>query len=445
MRNTNSIFNKRIPTLLGILLLLSGLAITTVLVRNGTLTISRASPSETPNNIQVSNITDTSFVVSYTTASKTLGAVTIRTSDGTKTFFDERTTQNTQTSLYNVHFIALTTLTPKTTYTFSIQSGGSIFLNNGVPFTVTTGATLPVPNQKQLLQGTIVTDSNAFPQEAIVYAKTSQSQIISTLLQTNGSYTLDLSSLRTANGNAYQSVQPFDLVQMQIDGGEGSSTIVLLAKQAASVPQIILSQDYDFTLATPLITRPPQTASFPVFANPQSLGKAISVQSLPTGIIDQRPVFKGIASPGASVTIEIHSTSPLDSSVQADQNGNWSYRPPMDLAPGQHTISITAPSANGISKTITQTFTVYAAGTQVNQPATPSATITPFVLSTPTTIPTIPPRLLTSVPSPTLTPIVITRLITPTPIPLGSSIVPTVGVAGLATVVSGILLFLLHF
>ena len=73
MRNT--IWQKRIPTLLGILFITIGIGITTYLIKTGVLFTTKAGPSEDPHNVRITNITDSSFTVSYTTANKVVGSV----------------------------------------------------------------------------------------------------------------------------------------------------------------------------------------------------------------------------------------------------------------------------------------------------------------------------------------------------------------------------------
>ena len=76
---------------------------------------------------------------------------------------------------------------------------------------------------------------------------------------------------------------------------------------------------------------------------------------------------------------------------------------------------------SGILRTITQSFTVFASGTQVSESATPSATpvVTPTSVPISTPIPTSVPTIIPTIPvSPTLAPIAtITPVISPIPAP----------------------------
>ena len=129
---------------------------------------------------------------------------------------------------------------------------------------------------------------------------------------------------------------------------------------------------------------------------------------------DQQPQFNGLALPNQEVTVTIHSEESIETKVTSDANGVWRFRPEQPLSPGQHTITIVTRDAFGLLRSITQSFTVFAQGTQVNQSATPSATPT-LSLPTKTPTPTIKP---TNTPTPTRTP-------TPTPRVIGQALTPT--------------------
>ena len=127
--------------------------------------------------------------------------------------------------------------------------------------------------------------------------------------------------------------------------------------------------------------------------------------------MDSRPLIRGTALPNQKVKIKIESEVIIDE-VIADSNGLWSYRPPNSIPPGQHKITIETIDSFGVSKILTQNFTVFASGSQVAEAATPSATPT----STP--IPTTPPKT-TIIPTSTPTPTVILSItIPPTQIPI---------------------------
>jgi len=68
-------WDRRIPTLFGILLITIGVGITTFLVNQGVLFKSNASLTNQPQNVRITNITGNSFTVSYQTESKVIGSL----------------------------------------------------------------------------------------------------------------------------------------------------------------------------------------------------------------------------------------------------------------------------------------------------------------------------------------------------------------------------------
>jgi Bacterial Ig domain/Bacterial Ig-like domain len=60
-----------------------------------------------------------------------------------------------------------------------------------------------------------------------------------------------------------------------------------------------------------------------------------------------RPTFSGTATPGSTITIEIHS-EPIILTTVANTDGGWSITPPQDLPNGDHTVTVTA-SKDGVS------------------------------------------------------------------------------------------------
>lgn len=91
-----------------------------------------------PVNLQVSNIRDTSFTVSWTTAANEIGQVKLL--DG-PTFNDDRGASFSSVT----HYVTLSGLQTNHAYAFDVISGGSTYNNNNAHWTVKTGPTLAPP------------------------------------------------------------------------------------------------------------------------------------------------------------------------------------------------------------------------------------------------------------------------------------------------------------
>ncbi len=470
-------WDKRIPTLFGILLITLGVGITTFLVNQGVLFKSNASLTDQPQNVRITNITGESFTISYETGSKVIGSLNYGEDQKLgKPALDDRDQQAGNLTSYNIHNITVRNLSPQTKYFFSITSGQETYINSGQPFEVTTGTKLSEspPNQDPI-SGKILLSNGNPPGEAIVYVTADNSQVISTLVKPDGSYILPLNSLRIDDFSSYYNFPSNGVVKMLIFGDSLTSNILLTLSQTRPIPTIMLSKDYDFRESqSPVSALSGNSASFPTFT---STASASSPQILTPknnqALTDQQPLFKGTSAPNQNIKIIIHSDQVVQTNVTADQNGNWSYRPPSNLSPGTHTITIQAKDTSGILKTITQSFVVYAAGQQINPPVvsgTPTISLAPTKIPSPTKIPaptkipspTVPAP--TKIPSPTITSTVntipsitlmpsITQtqtkggvIISPTQKPLpptGNPSIITAGIVGAVVTLVGGLLFLL--
>jgi hypothetical protein len=423
-----SIWDRRIPTLLGLAILLTGTIFTVFVANKKQLTTVNALNSSQPQNVRITNISDTSFTVSYTTESKVTGSVNFG-KDNTlgQNALDDRDQAKKTVNEYMIHSITVKNLEPSTKYFFSITSGRQIYTTNGKNFEVTTAAPLDgQSNQPVVLEGNITTTSGLPPSEAIVYLTADNSQVISYLTDQNGHYKFVLSKVRTNDLSSFYNFVQNQTLKMLIIGDKGSSRVII-SVPANKIPTITLSKDYDFT-------NPKQATPSANFDKSLSLPKNQSTQSAYPKIIspqkdekllEQQPIFKGTAVPGEDVQIVIHSSNSLQAVVTADSLGNWSYQPTTPLSPGTHTITITTKNSLGILQTLTQSFVVYA-----------------------------------STETPTPTPEIVTNTITPTPnlindnatisatstgqLPQsGNPFIIIIGIGGLIVSFIGILLFLL--
>ncbi len=446
----NSIWEKRISTFLALFMITIGIVATSFLVKRGTNFIGKAGPSELPQNILVTNISDTSFTVSYKTSDSVLGTISFGTDKNLgSNSLDDRDQIDGNVKNYNIHSITAKNLKPKTLYFFIILSGQNTFSNNGQSFEVTTGPLLENNPPDQLpLSGKTVLSNGSPPKEGIVYLTTEKSQTFSSLIKSDGSYIIPLNSLRSSDLTSYSILSKTQPLKMFFMAQDEESNVLISSKDINPVPLVTLSKDYDFTANNTPSASSSGRIGFPSLQATENIkDPKIIIPKEDQTFTDSQPLFKGTASPGASLKIIINSQTALETEVKADNNGSWTYRPTNPLSVGEHTISIITKDKFGISKTITQAFTVYAQGSQVTESATPSATptltITPTLLPTITVFPTITPFPTTTlIPAPTSTPIPLNTPI-PTIAPSGNSSVATFGVLGAITTSIGILLFLL--
>ncbi|HSW96268.1 MAG TPA: Ig-like domain-containing protein [Candidatus Saccharimonadales bacterium] len=425
-----SFWNKRIPTLLALLLIVIGIGTTAFITRTGTIFRSGASPSESPKNIRVTNINDTSFTVTYTTDTPTLGSISFGKdlSLGTVLLDDRDQTTNTP-HVYTVHTVTVKNLFPNTQYFFSIISGDTKYMNNATPFTATTGPTITGASPlQQVVSGAVTLPAGNNGSGALVYLQIPNGQIVSTVTDIQGNYHISLATIRTPDLLQYASVTKTDTISLIFTDGTAISHVATTL-QNFPMPGIILSQDYDFTIGStptgiPIANEP---IGFPLFSTlPNIESPAIIIPQPNQNFTDSQPQFKGLAQPNATVTIIIHSDAAIQTQIIADGNGQWVFRPETALSSGSHTITISTPDASGSIKTITQNFTIFPSGSQVFETATPSATTIPTI--SPTSGVTLTPTTTTAV-SPTIE-TSITLTVTPT---IGATATPEPTIGATAT------------
>jgi hypothetical protein len=462
------IWNKKIPTIFGIFIIVIGVGITTFLVNQGTIFKSNASASDQPKNVRITNITDTSFTASYTTEGQVPGSLNYGTSKALgQSALDDRDQQAGNLSNYNIHNVTVQRLSKQTQYFFTITSGQNSYSNDGQPFTVTTGPTLSNPSSQTPITGKIILPDGTTASEALIYITMDGAQVISTLVKSDGSYILPLNSLRTADNSEYYTFPSDTNIKILAMADSLSSNASLSLTQIHPVPTLTLSNNYDFKTGEAPISIPASLTSFPSFESTASAKSSLDIitPKKNQSFTDQQPLFKGTGLPDQDVQIVIHSDNPTQTTVTTDTNGNWSYRPTAPLAAGNHTIAITTKNSSGILQTITQSFVVYAEGSQFVQSTTPvptpSSTPTPSASPKPSPIPT---ATLTVAPTITTAPtsaVVISE--TPTVSPsqtqtkggievsptgktlpeTGNSTIVTLGIIGTFISVTGGLLFLL--
>lgn len=458
----NSIWNKRIPTLAGLLLIALGIGTITYLTGHRILFLGNAAASEEPKNIQITNLTDSSFTVVYTTDATVIGSIAYGIDKNIpQTAFDDRDQPNGTPTLHNVHSVTVKKLQPKVTYYFSIKSGEETYLNNNQLYQIVTGTKINAPpSAEKPITGKILSSTGDPPSEALILVKIKDSQTVSTLAKPTGFFIIPINAIRSGDLTSYVPVQDGDTLMINAVTDTASSQVTFTLGGENSVAPMTLSQNYDFTQA---ISATPASGSSHLVSLPNSIASssataAINQPGNNAGLVDTQPNIRGTAPPNTMVDIEIHSSEVVKGTVTADSSGFWSFRPNIPLSPGLHTLTAIFRDSSGILKTITQSFTVYAQGSQVDQSATPSAT--PIVTSSPTQTPTqtvTPTNGLTVTVTQTVTPTVsvnpsaiptsgtVTGRVTPSPTPrfiTGNETIPWIGVLGVASGIIGMILFL---
>ena len=124
-------FPKKIPTIVGILMVILIVGIIAIGSESYSRAVTTASGSIQPANVIITNVTDTTFTVSWTTELPATGAISLTTPQGTQVLFDEQ--DSTNQGKYLTHSVTFRAAAADTDYSITILSNGKKNLNGTVP------------------------------------------------------------------------------------------------------------------------------------------------------------------------------------------------------------------------------------------------------------------------------------------------------------------------
>lgn len=392
---------KTIPTILGIFVLMLGVATGVFLLQRQQMFRLGASGGTEPKDVRITNVTDTSFTVSWVTDKQTVGAVEWGTSQNMDQTAHE---DNGQTTI--IHTVTLKHLNPNTKHYFQILSGNNEYTQTGSPWQVTTGSQLAPPETSNIISGQIQTQDGAGASGVLVYATVGSALPLSTTTSQNGEWVISLANARNQSVSNYANLTPETLVELYIQGGSmGVASAQTLLKNANPTQTIALGNSYDFKNETRDVANenPQAELSLPDETNDRESGfnltnedvegsdEEVTIESIDNNeiVYTQKPEFFGSGPTGTEFTITVES-EPISDQVTVNSSG-WSWSPPNNLEEGEHTLTISWTDAQGILRKITRTFVVQAAEDEPSFESTPSDTTTPTTTPTPTATPTITP------------------------------------------------------
>lgn len=383
----------RIPTIIAISILTIGLSFSVLFIQKKQIFFSSAKSQNPPRDVKVSNITDSSFTITWTTQEKTSSSISWGKD---KNSLNQVIAEETKIDSYT-HSATIRNLEPSTTYYFKIKSGENLYDNNKLPWEAKTAPRISSPENYSIqnFSGSIVNSLGTPIASALVFIKIEGASALSTFTSENGSWIVPTNNIRTEDLNNFYKISGQEIVEIQVQAGpEGIASAQIYAQKAIATPLITLGQTYDFRNLTinqedsvpkSEILTPQESQKKPKFEIGEykaatTSATTVSIESVKEGetINTTKPEFFGKGPVNKEITITVESENPQTSTVSTDKNGVWRWSPPSGLAPGTHKITITYRDENGILKSIVKNFVVQAA--EVGEPAfesTPSASLTP--------------------------------------------------------------------
>lgn len=285
-----SFWQKRIPTLVGLGVLIIALVAGTVYFSQGTGVFApRATPQTTPKKIKLTNVTDSSFTVSFLTDETTVGQVSYGTSpDKMKAqASDDRDQLSGTVSKFNMHHITVRGLEPQANYYFVLGTGAGKFDNNGQSFNVKTTQRTGVPSAAKTVYGSVVNPAGNPAEGAVVYLAIEGIGEMSSLVKSSGSWAIPLSNARLVDGSGYAQVTDDDVLSLLVQGTKANLTSEVTAQVANAQPvaNITLGESQNLIGAQP--TTPPSSGGeFEGKQTPEASGEA-ETQSNADAVLDQ--------------------------------------------------------------------------------------------------------------------------------------------------------------
>jgi hypothetical protein len=184
-----------------VVLLLIGIPLTIFAGYRAVLWITGATGDVTPQNIVIGNISSNSITVSWTTSTKTVGAVVpMQNGEEIELFYDNR-----DNSRRNTHIVEVKRLEPSTTYQLKILSGEEVYAGDSDRrLNVTTAGVEELPPAKPINGGVDGADD-----DVLVYVLTKDKSTYPLITETSGTgnWLLNISQLRKVSDNSHYTAQ----------------------------------------------------------------------------------------------------------------------------------------------------------------------------------------------------------------------------------------------
>lgn len=233
----------RIPTLLGIGIIIFGIATGSLLVMRGRSVTSKAFSDTTLENITLSNIADDSVTISWHTSSAVPSFVTYGINNPTEsTALDDRDNQGPQARL--LHYVTIKNLLPKTNYQYKIIAGKTASEN----LNFITATPLNFQTGLRPIIGSVLKDGKPL-NEAVIHLSIPKATTQSSLIKSNGNFLIPISQIRKDNLSEGFSPQEDTVAKLTILSTSGQATVVFpLRKFESGLPPISLGENLDLTL-----------------------------------------------------------------------------------------------------------------------------------------------------------------------------------------------------
>lgn len=212
---------NQLTIFLGIFLLLFGIASGIILLQQNTIFRLRANPKISVSQVWITNISDNSATVTWMTTRPTTGFLRWNQTgyELNKIAFPNPSTQK------SINSINLSALSASTPYSFNISVEGLNFANGDRDWSFKTAQKLNAPDS-YYIDGQVLSRNHDPIENALIVVSVSGSSSLSTVTDTNGLWSIDVSKARTQTLSSYVTINPLtSIVNINAYSADASTTI----------------------------------------------------------------------------------------------------------------------------------------------------------------------------------------------------------------------------
>ncbi|MBI3109670.1 fibronectin type III domain-containing protein [Candidatus Daviesbacteria bacterium] len=232
----------KIPTILGLAVITSGIVIGGFLVLREQILTAKAKPDLTPQNITITNIEGQSLTISWQTPAEVVSFVTFgQTTVDEQIIIDDRDQNTPQAHVF--HYVTLKNLQPNTTYKYRIISGK---LKSEI-FEVTTASLATAQNGQKPVIGSVL-DENESLNEAIAYLSISGAVTQSALVKNSGNFLIPLSFARKTDMSDVFKPTGEEIAKVTVVSDKGGVSAIFNLQSYQLLPPLKIGQNVDLTV-----------------------------------------------------------------------------------------------------------------------------------------------------------------------------------------------------
>ncbi len=232
----------KIPTILGLGIITAGIITGVFLTLKEQIFTSKASSAANAENITIANISDDSVTVSWQTSIPANSFITFgEVNPNEQTILDDRDTKAPKP--YQIHYVTIKNLLPKTTYQYKIVSGKT----QSEISKFTTAAPLNQQTGFRPIIGSVL-DGDKPLEEGVVYLSIPDAITQSSLVKSSGNFLIPISQIRKMDLSDSFTLTEDTVVKLTIVSAKGQTTAIFKLKDAdKGLPPIKLGENLDLT------------------------------------------------------------------------------------------------------------------------------------------------------------------------------------------------------